>query len=256
VGRAVALDPTSTPALELLVTMLTQPPKTPPPEVLEAVEDARAESQRRMLPRIAFIYALSWVIFLPVQAYLGILDWRLIATPIVAWTLAAAGVLVVYRYYATAQRFLKYQIPAGALAIALSSIVFGPLLVLPTMVVMSTMGTMFVTRRDRRALLLVSNGLALLVPTALAWLGRFPISHAVDGDRTLRIGLAAFAVSHDGLFAIMAASNLLLFAIGAKFAAQYRDALTAAETTNEVQAWQLRQLVPAEAARALVPRST
>ena len=164
-------------------------------------------------------------------------------------------VLVVYRYYATAQNFLRYQIVMGGLAIGLSSIVFGPLIVLPTMVVMSTMGTMFVTRRDRRALLIISNGLALLVPTALAWIGHFPISHAVGGDRTLRIGLAAFAVSHDGLFAIMAASNLMLFAIGAKFAAQYRDALTAAETKNEVQAWQLRQLVPAEAARALVPRS-
>jgi len=255
VGRAVALDPTSSPALELLVTMLTQPPKKPPPEVLEAVEEARSESQRRMLPRVAFIYALSWFIFVPVQAYLGILDFKLIVAPIAAWTLSAVGVLVAYRYYATAQRFMKYQIVVSAIAIALSSVVFGPLLILPTMVVMSTMGTMFITRRDRRVFLILCNGLALLVPTLLAWLGYFPITHVVEGDRTVRIGLAAFAVTHDGLFAIMATSNLVLFAIGAKFAAQYRDALTSAETKNEVQAWQLRQLVPAEATRALAQRA-
>ena len=133
----------------------------------------------------------------------------------------------------------------------MSSVVFGPLLVLPTLVVMSTMGTMLVSHRDRRLLLIVANALALLVPTALAWLGYLPVTHVVDGDRTLRIGFAAFAITRDGLFGILAASHLGLFAIGAKFAAQYRDALTAAETKSEVQAWQLRQLVPDEAGRAL-----
>jgi hypothetical protein len=54
---------------------------------------------------------------------------------------------------------------------------------------------------------------------------------------------------------MLTASHVALFAIGAKFAAQYRDALTAAETRNEVQAWQLRQLVPDEAARALSGRA-
>ena len=98
------------------------------------------------------------------------------------------------------------------------------------------------------------NALALLVPAALAWLGHSPVTVVVEGDRTLRIGLAAFAVSRDGLFAILAVAHIGLLAIGAKFAAQYRDALTAAEVRNEVQAWKLRQLVPDEAGRALAGR--
>ena len=255
VGRAVALDPTSTPALELLVTMLTQPPKTPPPEVLASVEAARAESLRRVMPRIAVSYLLTWLLFLPVQAYLGIVDLKLIALPLVAWTALAGLVLFVHRRFATRQSLLPYQVVGGGIALAISSVVFGPLLVMPTMVVMSTMGTILITRRDRRLLLVVCNGLALLVPLALAWLGYFPVTHAIDGDRTLRIGFGAFAITHDGLFGLLAASHLALFAMGARFAAQYRDALTSAETKNEVQAWQLRQLVPAEAARALVPSS-
>jgi serine/threonine-protein kinase len=251
VGRAVALDPSSTDALALLVTMLTQPPKVPPPEVVATVETARAESQRRMLPRIAVIYALAWFLFLPLQAYSGILDIKLIAAPLVAWAVAAAGVVISYRVFARWQDVMKYQIIVSAAAIGISSLVFGPLLLLPTIVGMSTMGTILVTRRDRRPMLFVCNGLALLVPTVLAWTGHFPIAHAVDGDRTIRIGLAAFAVTRDGLFGILALTNLLLVFIGAKFAMQYRDALTAAETKSEIQAWQLKQLVPAEAARAL-----
>lgn len=92
-----------------------------------------------------------------------------------------------------------------------------------------------------------------MVPTALAWLGSHPVSHVVDGDRTLRISIAAFAITREGAFAILAASHLLLLVVGTVFASRYRDALTAAETKNHLQAWQLRQLVPAEATRALQP---
>jgi serine/threonine-protein kinase len=255
VGRAVALDPTNDGGLQMLVTMLMEPPKEPPAEVLATVEAARADQQRRMLPRVSAIYAVSWLVFLPFQLYLGVLDWRLVLLPVLAWTLAAVGVRLIYLRYATAAPLLRYQIVWTGMAIALSSLVFGPMIVLPTLVVMSTMGTFLVAHRNRRLLLVLCNGLALLVPTALAWLGYMPITHVVEGDRTLRIGLAAFAVSRDGLFAILAISHLGLFAIGAKFAAQYRDALTAAEIRNEVQAWKLRQLVPDEAGRALAERS-
>ena len=67
--------------------------------------------------------------------------------------------------------------------------------------------------------------------------------------------LPAFAISHNGVFALLAASHVMLLVIGAGFAARYRDALTAAETKNQLQAWQLQQLVPAEATLAFGPQS-
>ena len=121
------------------------------------------------------------------------------------------------------------------------------------MMVMLTMGMTLMTRRDRRGLILACNALALLVPTAMAWLGLHPVGHAASGS-TVTIELAAFAVSRDGLFGILTGVYLVLFLIGAQFAARYRDALTAAETKNELQAWQLRQLVPAEASHAFQAR--
>jgi serine/threonine-protein kinase len=251
VGRAVALDPTSEVALQMLVTMLTEPPKEPPAEVLAKVEAARAESQKRMLPRVSLIYAVSWLVLLPFQIYSGLLDLRLVLIPLITWMLAAAGVILIYRTFARSHGLLRYQLVWTGFALAFSSFAFGPLLILPTLVVMSTMGTILVSHRDRRVLLLVCNGLGLMVPTALAWLGHFPLTHVVEGDRTLRIGFAAFAVSRDSLFALLAMTHVGLLAIGAKFAAQYRDALTAAELKGEVQAWKLRQLVPDEAGRAL-----
>ncbi len=85
----------------------------------------------------------------------------------------------------------------------------------------------------------------------MAWLGMHPVAHVVVGDRSLQIGLAAFAISRDGAFAFLAVFHLALFFIAAKFAARYRDALTAAEMNNELHAWQLRHLVPPEATSAL-----
>ena len=256
IGRAVALNPEDPTALALLVTMLTDVPKVPPPEVIEAVEAARMESQRRMLPRVVVFYALSWAAFLPVQAYLGILDGKLIALAVVAWSIASLAVFAAYRFFASAQKQLVYLTVLSGAAIGVSSVIFGAFLILPTMVMMSTMGSILMARRDRRPFLLLCNGLALMVPVVLAWLGMHPVSHVVIGNQTLSIKLAAFAISQDGAFGILAASNLALFLIGAVFAARYRDALTAAETKSELQAWQLRQLVPAEATRALEPRAS
>jgi eukaryotic-like serine/threonine-protein kinase len=250
VGRAMALDPGDERALKLLVAMLTEPPKEPPREVLEAVESSRLDAQRRVLPRVALFYFVSWIVFVPVQAYMGVLDGKLLVLPIVAWTVAALAVLFAYRFFTAVQPYIALLMVLGAIGIGVSSVIFGPLLLLPTMVVMSTMGTILVTRRDRRVFLMVCNGLALMVPTLLAWLGKHPVSHVVDGDRTLRIGFAAFRITQDGAFGILAASHVALFVMGAIFAARYRDALTAAETKSMLQAWQLRQLVSSEPTRS------
>ncbi len=249
VGRAVALDPNDHGSLQLLVELLTEPPKEVPQEVAASVEIARQQTQRRMLPRVAFFYALAWLVFLPGPLYFGVHDAKLMALPLAAWTIAALGAFAAHRWFGPASPFLSVIVVLPSLGIAASSVVFGPLFLLAPMMIMVTMGVMLMSRRDLRSLVLTCNGLAYLVPTALAWLGLHPVGHSAAG-RTVTIDLAAFAVTRDGLFAILTAVHLALFLISAQFAARYRDALTAAETKNQLQAWQLRQLVPAEASRA------
>jgi hypothetical protein len=190
---------------------------------------------------------------LPLPAWSGILDARLIAAPLAAWTLSAVVALVAYRYRSKTQEILKYQILLGAVALGASSLLLGPLLLLPSLVIMNAMPTVLLNRRSRRVAIVLLNALALLGPTLLAWAGYLPMTHTVDADGTLRIHVAAFTLTRNGVFTMLGATHLVLLLISVRFGAQYRDALTAAETRNEVQAWQLRQLVPAEAARALVP---
>lgn len=253
VGRAVALDPNEAGSLQLLVDLLTEPPKEIPPEVAGAVELARQQTQRSMLPRVAFFYALSWFVFLPAALWFGIHDARLIALPIAAWSLAALGAFAAHRWFAPASPFLLVIVVLPALAIGVTSVVFGPLVLTAPIMMMVTMGMLLMTRRDRRGLILGCNALALLVPTALAWLGHHPVAHAASGT-TVTIELAAFGLTRDGLFAVLTAVYMALFVITARFATRYRDMLTEAETKNELQAWQLRQLVPAEASRAFEAR--
>ncbi len=258
IGRAVALDPQNAAALALLVATLTDVPKEPPVDVLDAVEAARAKAQWQILPRVAFFYFIGAVIFLPFQVMLGVRDRWLVGLPVLAYGLASAAIYLAHRANRIAPRSTlapRYLSVLSAVAIATSSVYFGPLLLLPTLVLMSTMGTLLVTTPARRTLLLVVNGLALLVPLIMAWAGVHPVGHAISEDRTLSISISAFAISRNGLFALCAVSSVTLFVVGAWFASRYRDALTAAQTTNELHAWQLRQLVPAEAARALGPSS-
>jgi serine/threonine protein kinase len=140
-GRAVALDPQDDATLELLVAMLTEVPKEPPPEVREAVEAARAASAFRIMPRVASFYMLSSVLFLPLQLYLGVVDAWLVALPIVGWLIAGGAMLVVHRFYPLSSPARKSLIALAAMAIAATSLYLGPLLLLPSLIVMSTMGT-------------------------------------------------------------------------------------------------------------------
>jgi hypothetical protein len=76
-------------------------------------------------------------------------------------------------------------------------------------------------------------------------------------DNTLGIHIVAFGATRDFALGILTLSHAILVLVAARFGTLYRDALAAAETRSFLQTWQLRQLVPDEASRAIdVPDST
>ena len=98
------------------------------------------------------------------------------------------------------------------------------------------------------------NVVAVGVPSLLAWAGAHPVVHRFVGG-ALIIEPGALELPRLGTFVFLTLVNLLVIVIAAVFAGEYRDSLAAVELERHLQAWQLRQLVPAEAARALAPRS-
>lgn len=252
VGRAIALAPDDPEALALLVRILTEPPKEAPSEVLASIERSARASQRKMLPRMALAYSLSWVIFFPLQVAMGIRSWTLALLPLSLWMLTSLLAWVAYRLDHTGPRVFPYVTLSGAVALAATTVLHGPFFVVPAIGAVLAMGMALVKYKSHRIFSTAVFGLAVGGPALLAWAGLHPVTHRfVDGAFILMPG--AIQLPRDGTFVFLTMVNVLVLLFAAKFAGEYRDQLTSLELENHLQAWQLRQLVPAEAARALDP---
>jgi hypothetical protein len=96
------------------------------------------------------------------------------------------------------------------------------------------------------------NVLAVAVPSLVAWAGMHPVVHRFVGG-TLVLSPGALELPRVGTFVFLTMANILVVVLAAVFAGEYRDELTQLELRSHLQTWQLRQLVPLEARRALDP---
>jgi eukaryotic-like serine/threonine-protein kinase len=252
VGRAIALAPENPDALALLVRILTEPPKIVPPEVSESIDRSARASQRKMLPRMALAYSASWLIFFPLQIAIGIRDWRLAVLPLALWMLTSLLAMVAHRYDHTGPTTFPYVTLAAGVALASSTVLHGPFFVVPAIGAILAMGMALVRHKPHRVFSTAVCVLAVGVPAIFAWAGRHPVDHRfIEGALVLMPG--ALELPREGTFVFLTMANVLVALIAAVFAGEYRDHMTAIELQNHLQAWQLRQLVPAEAARAMDP---
>jgi serine/threonine protein kinase len=250
VGRAIALVPDDPEALALLVRLLTEPPKVPPPEVVEAIDRSARGSQRRMLPRIALAFSASWLIFFPLQVAMGIRSWKLALVPLSLWMLASLLAWVAYKLDHKGAKIFPYVTLLTGVALAATTLLHGPFLVVPALAGVMAMGMALVRRKEDRVFSTAVNVLAVVVPSLLAWAGMHPVVHSfVAGNLVIAPG--ALELPREGTFVILTMVNVLVVVIAAVFAGEYRDQLGRLELQRHLQAWQLGQLVPAAAAHAL-----
>jgi serine/threonine-protein kinase len=229
-GRAIALAPDDEEALRLLVDLLTAPPKSPPPEVVEEVERARVDSLATLRLMGAICYLILGLLLGALSLVLGLAEvWR-IAVSTLAW-FVAAGVSYYGSRVAAARKegraFRSFTI-AGAVATALTSLL-GSLFMLPALAVAIAMGQISTTLPSNRFFVVLANVLAILVPTGLVGAG---LVHP-RGSPTSGAALV-----------FMAIVGVAILVMSARFAGRCRDELSAAHTRNALQTWQLRRLVP------------
>jgi hypothetical protein len=246
VGRAIALSPDDGEALALLVRILTEPPKVPPQEVLEAMDRAARGSQRKMLPWMAAAYSLSWIMFFPLQVAMGIRRLDLALVPLGLWVLAAALAWVAYKKDHTGPKTFPYVTITAGTALAATSVLNGPFFVVPAIASVIAMAMAMVTYKRSRIVSTTVSVLAVAVPAGLAWAGLHPVEHRfVDGALIILPGALQFP--RDGTFVFLTMANILVTVVAATLTGFYRDQLTKVELASHLQTWQLRQLVPKEA---------
>jgi serine/threonine-protein kinase len=251
VGRAIALDPTNEDAVRTLMRLMTVPPRVPPPEAHAAIV-AERRSSMRMAARVAMIAYLMWFAYLPLMLWMGIRSWTAWSVASAAWLVAAAFAFRAWRNPSREGKPDMAMTVAGVTAVATTSTMFGPYVLVPTLAAMGAMLLHMAPNRGHRVPVVVMNCLAIAVPAALQLSGVVPASFAVSNDAiTVAPVMLSFPPVPTHVFLVVACVTLVI--IASAMIARFRNVVTRVEEHLHVQAWQLRQLVPEQVRPASAP---
>jgi hypothetical protein len=224
--------------------MLT-PPRAVPAEVehrLAALDTETARSQGRL----AAIAMMGYLGFVPLLLWTGVRD----MVPVVVFAvLAAVSVLQVYGLTR------REQISAGgiylnacinAILIAMVCRMVGPFIIAPTLVTTTLMGYAVHVKFGRMPIVASILAASVAVPWALEAAGLLPATYRfTDGELVLSSDIVRFSAAPVQLaFAVLLVTLIVVVAILSRaIATRQREATR----KLELQAWHLRQILPAAA---------
>jgi serine/threonine-protein kinase len=240
-ARALALDPTNRDPAELVGRLMLEPPKSVPPEVEDAI--ARSDDDALFAARRLIIQAsLAYLAFFPILYVIGFDNVGFLA----AGTLIATG-MGLLAHFATRDH-VKLIAYTGLLGNSLMTLLFSwvatPFLIAPSLGVITAMSIATHPRVARGWVLVTVVATSVLAPFALELLGVLRPSTIVSGNT-----LVLHAVT-SGLERTTTTMTLVLYVIALlSMAVILAKSLTSdrrsAQRLVQIQAWQLRQLMPA-----------
>jgi serine/threonine-protein kinase len=246
-GRALALDPTNADAQQILARLLLEQTDRIPAEALEAAERERAETRRRsavqagygyfgMIPVCGVLFALSYRT-----------AWPIIFSMVVSAITGGIAMMLGRRSVTGHSWWLVVFMCANCALILATGLMFGPLLVMPFVIVGSLAA--FLTQPSRFSKLLIASvHLApLAIVVALEATGVIPQSLSfVDG--ALTVTPLAVEVTPITLGTILVLAFSIQFAstlyVQGDLRRRQEDAQNRIHATN----WHLEQVVPAHRA--------
>ncbi len=242
VGRALALDPDSEVARRAMVRLMTTPPRTMPAEA-QAQLDADALATQRFAAWMGVVSYLLWLAALPIGLWMGVASRGLFACFAGAQVLALIGCGALVRARRVGGAPTALATIAVWLATASLVLVFGALVLVPTVVAATMTWVLLHPRPQSRVVVSIAFGAIIVVPLALELLGVIAPSYRFAGSV---MTLVPRMVGHAEVPTLLA---LLLGSMGtivvlAVAITRMRKMLSDAEQRVQLHAWQLRQLVP------------
>ncbi|MEO6777059.1 MAG: serine/threonine-protein kinase [Kofleriaceae bacterium] len=240
-GRALALAPESGDAAALLTTLILEPPREIPPALQRRIDnDSRAITARQSLSA-GYTYA-AYFLFLPMLFWQGVTNAGL---AIVGYTLVA-GMAIGAIWIGRTKRAVSPAILVlpNVLVVALLTRAYGPLLLAPGIAGATAMVLISVPELVERPVLVIGAMCSsLLIPMGLEAIGLIaPTWHVVDG--AVVSTSAVMHVGGLGTEVTVVVGNLVMILVmglmARTLARQRRDAVR----DVEIQAWNLRQMVP------------
>jgi eukaryotic-like serine/threonine-protein kinase len=246
-GHALALDPTSIEAADIVTSLVLKPPHDVPAEVELALDRIDTETGREH-GRLAAFSLVGYLAFIPLLLWTGVR---------VPWLVVVFGVLAIAsstQIYSMVRRDRIYgwRIYANAcinaMIIGLVCRMVGPFIVAPTLVATTLMAYAAHPRFGRIVVVASILAGAVLVPWGLELAGVLsPTYTFVNGTIVLSSAVLTFrSVPVQLAFLVLLIALLAVVAVLSRMMAQrQRDA----NRRVELQAWQLRQLVPSHDGR-------
>ena len=242
-GRALALDPESRSAARIVTSLLLEPPRELPAELVRHLDDVDQVFERKQW-RIASLAFVAFMPFFPLMVWQGIINWLTFSLMI------GFVVLQIIHAELNHRRIRPYVIPIS-LALnfgicVLFARMLGPFMIVPSIITVLALSWMsYPTTLARPWPPVISLLAAIVVPLVLEAAGVLSSTWRVDGDT---IATTSAVLSSDGpLTTVLLISGTLgtaivAFVIARSLALSRRDALRKVE----IQAWHLRKLLPAE----------
>ena len=242
-GRALALDPELGGAAELISSLVLEPPKEPPTELVAALRAADSDGVRRHA-RTAIIAYLAIASFLPIAAWNGIRKWpEVLAVFAAALLLAGAAWTIRRKPERSFVEMLGYATANGVL-LALLGRMAGPFTFVPALTCVVTMSCMAYPAFIKRSWVLVVIMVAsFVIPLVLEARGLLTLTWELrDGGLYSHAG--ALVISGGRTFTLVVGATLATFVIAGIHAASIARTSRRAQLALVTQAWHLRQLLP------------
>jgi serine/threonine-protein kinase len=243
-GRALALDPESTEAADLVTRLIVEPPSVLPPALVASLDAAEREANRvrARTAALAFAAVLPFLIATP---FFEVRSWPLL----IGFFAALAGMaLVSWLSYRRGAPIVPISLVTTFATVLLVSRLAGPFVVTPVVIAGVAVGLMAITTLLGRPWIVIAwIALSMAAPIALEALGVLGRTWWFDGE-TIRIHSAVVGGSNATLAVALVVANVLFIAVTALFARATSRDRRAAERRLHIQAWHLRQLLPDRAA--------
>ncbi len=241
-GRALALDPDSSEAAELLTRLIIEPPaKLPEPLVKELeVQEQTATSERT---RAGLWGYLSLFAFFPVMPFAGVQHW--------GWVIGFYSVISLLALQ------MWFSIKTGRFHIGLALLgnfvlamvwtrIAGIFLLTPVLacgVVLGLTTTQWMIRRPWAVIVWAAS--VFLVPAALEYVGVFMKSWEVTRTGTISYS-QMFAMDNELGGTLLFVSNIAFVSIVGLVAARMHSSAKEAKRGLKIQAWHLNHLLPSK----------
>jgi len=241
-GRALALDPESRDAATLITQLMLEPPKVHPPALAAVLAASDAKVQRRQ-GRAATMSLFAVLLFLGAAVLNGVRSvWWLAG--LAAFTAALAALAFSASRHAARPREMWLVAVGNAALAALLSRLFGPLIVAPVATCVMAVSLTSYPQLMHHARIVIAMLLASWIgPVLLESLGVLESTWRVDEGRVVSTS-SVIQIGGAPTTALLIGANLLAITVIGLFANALARSRHAAQRDVEIQAWQLRQLLP------------